>query len=67
MSPLDHEPIDLRLRNGIASTFLADVEQFYLRPRVDEEALIDETRYLISFLPQNNVDPPPYAEPSPSR
>src|SRR6184192_4732995 len=30
----------------------------------DEEACLDDARYLISFLPQNNVDPPPYAPPS---
>ena len=29
-----------------------------------EEACLEDARYLISFLPQNNVDPPPYAEPS---
>lgn len=30
----------------------------------DEEACLDDARYLLSFLPQNNVDPPPYAEPT---
>jgi propionyl-CoA carboxylase beta chain len=30
----------------------------------DEEACLDDARYLLSFLPQNNVDPPPYAPPS---
>jgi propionyl-CoA carboxylase beta chain len=30
----------------------------------DEEACLDDARYLLSFLPQNNLDPPPYAEPS---
>jgi propionyl-CoA carboxylase beta chain len=30
----------------------------------DEEACLDDARYLLSFLPQNNVDPPPYSEPS---
>jgi propionyl-CoA carboxylase beta chain len=30
----------------------------------DEEACLEDARYLISFLPQNNVDPPPYAEPA---
>ena len=35
----------------------------------DEEACLEDARYLLSFLPQNNVDPAPYAEPSdpPSR
>src|SRR3989440_3026199 len=28
----------------------------------DEEAGLEDARYLLSFLPQNNVDPPPYAE-----
>jgi propionyl-CoA carboxylase beta chain len=32
----------------------------------DEEACLDDARYLLSFLPQNNLDPPPYAEPSDS-
>jgi propionyl-CoA carboxylase beta chain len=30
----------------------------------DEEAALEDARYLLSFLPQNNVDPPPYSEPS---
>src|SRR5438874_3171589 len=31
-----------------------------------EEACLEDARYLLSFLPQNNVDPPPYFEPSDS-
>jgi propionyl-CoA carboxylase beta chain len=30
----------------------------------DEETCLEEARYLLSFLPQNNIDPPPYAPPS---
>jgi propionyl-CoA carboxylase beta chain len=30
----------------------------------DEEAALDDARYLLSFLPQNNAEPPPYAAPS---
>src|SRR5919106_5404 len=30
----------------------------------DEESCLEEARYLLSFLPQNNLDPPPYAPPS---
>jgi propionyl-CoA carboxylase beta chain len=30
----------------------------------DEEECLEDARYLLSFLPQNNVDPPPYAEPT---
>jgi propionyl-CoA carboxylase beta chain len=30
----------------------------------DEESCLDDARYLLSFLPQNNLDPPPYAAPS---
>jgi acetyl-CoA carboxylase carboxyltransferase component len=30
----------------------------------DDEACLEDARYLLSFLPQNNVDPPPYAPPS---
>ena len=30
----------------------------------DEETCLEDARYLLSFLPQNNVDPPPYAEPT---
>jgi acetyl-CoA carboxylase carboxyltransferase component len=30
----------------------------------DEEACLEDARYLLSFLPQNNLDPPPYAEPT---
>ncbi|MEP6909208.1 MAG: acyl-CoA carboxylase subunit beta [Actinomycetota bacterium] len=29
-----------------------------------EEACLEDARYLLSFLPQNNLDPPPYSEPS---
>src|SRR5205809_1714946 len=40
-------------RSGVAQ-FTAD----------DEDACLEDARYLLSFLPQNNVDPPPYFEPS---
>src|SRR5262245_61177896 len=30
----------------------------------DEEACLEDARYLLSFLPQNNLDSPPYAAPS---
>src|SRR5207249_769253 len=30
----------------------------------DEEACLEDARYLLSFLTQNNVDPPPFAEPA---
>ena len=30
----------------------------------DEETALEDARYLLSFLPQNNVDPPRYSEPS---
>jgi propionyl-CoA carboxylase beta chain len=30
----------------------------------DEEACLDDARLLVSYLPQNNLDPPPYATPS---
>src|SRR5436305_306521 len=30
----------------------------------DEEAALEDARYLLSFLPQNNMEPTPYAEPS---
>ena len=30
----------------------------------DEQSCLEDARYLLSFLPQNNVDPPPYTEPS---
>src|SRR6187399_924714 len=30
----------------------------------DEDACLEDARYLFSFLPQNNVDPPPWFEPS---
>ena len=30
----------------------------------DEEAVLDDARYLLSFLPQNNLEPPPYATPA---
>jgi propionyl-CoA carboxylase beta chain len=33
----------------------------------DEEACLEDARYLFSFLPQNNVDSPPYFEPSDPR
>src|SRR3712207_2283389 len=28
----------------------------------DEESCLDDARYLLSFLPQNNLEPPPYFE-----
>src|SRR5213592_1340698 len=33
----------------------------------DERTCLEDARYLLSFLPQNNLDPPPYAEPSDPR
>ena len=33
----------------------------------DEKACLEDARYLLSFLPQNNLDPPPFAEPSDPR
>jgi propionyl-CoA carboxylase beta subunit len=30
----------------------------------DEEACLEDARYLLSFLPQNNLEPPPFADPS---
>jgi propionyl-CoA carboxylase beta chain len=30
----------------------------------DEESCLEDARYLLSFLPQNNAEPPPYFEPS---
>jgi propionyl-CoA carboxylase beta chain len=30
----------------------------------DEEACLDDARLLLSYLPQNNLDPPPYAAPT---
>jgi propionyl-CoA carboxylase beta chain len=30
----------------------------------DEDACLQDARYLLSFLPQNNLEPPPYATPS---
>src|SRR5881398_445072 len=33
----------------------------------DEKACLEDARYLISFLPQNNLDPPPFTEPSDAR
>jgi propionyl-CoA carboxylase beta chain len=32
----------------------------------DEDACLEDARYLLSFLPQNNVDPPPHSEPADS-
>src|SRR5436305_1752540 len=29
----------------------------------DEKACLEDARYLLSFLPQNNLDPPPFADP----
>src|SRR3989441_5261743 len=33
----------------------------------DDAACLDDARYLLSFLPQNNLDPPPFAEPTDPR
>src|SRR5258705_4965591 len=33
----------------------------------DEKACLEDARYLLSFLPQNNLDPAPFAEPSDPR
>src|ERR671939_170432 len=33
----------------------------------DEQTCLEDARYLLSFLPQNNLDSPPYAEPADPR
>jgi propionyl-CoA carboxylase beta chain len=33
----------------------------------DDDACLEDARYLLSFLPQNNLDSPPYAEPADPR
>src|SRR5918911_1748106 len=33
----------------------------------NEQACLEDARYLLSFLPQNNVEPPPWFEPSDAR
>src|SRR6185437_8253321 len=33
----------------------------------DEQSCLEDARYLLSFLPQNNVDPPPYSPPTDPR
>jgi propionyl-CoA carboxylase beta chain len=33
----------------------------------DDDSCLEDARYLLSFLPQNNLDSPPYAEPSDPR
>src|SRR6266702_3147410 len=33
----------------------------------DEKACLEDARYLLSFLPQNNMDPPPFSQPSDPR
>jgi acetyl-CoA carboxylase carboxyltransferase component len=33
----------------------------------NEQACLEDARYLLSFLPQNNLEPPPYAEPTDPR
>ncbi len=50
---------------GGAATHAAKsgVSQFISR---DEEACLEDARYLLSFLPQNNLEQPPFAEPSDS-
>jgi propionyl-CoA carboxylase beta chain len=30
----------------------------------DEESCLEDARYLLSFIPQNNLDPPPFSEPT---
>ena len=37
-----------------------EVRASRISPRRDEEACLEDARYLLSFLPQNNLDPPPY-------
>src|SRR5204863_9477049 len=49
------------LRGAATHAAKSGVTQFIAQ---DEEACLEDASYLLSFLPQNNVDPPPYAEPS---
>ena len=48
---------------GGAATHASKSGVAHLTARNEEEAL-EDARYLLSFLPQNNAEPPPYFEPS---
>src|SRR5205823_1100218 len=50
---------------GINDSGGARIQEGVVSP--DERACLEDARYLLSFLPQNNLDPPPYAEPSDPR
>ena len=41
-----------------------EVRRRPLHRAADEEAALEDARYLLSFLPQNNLEPPPFAEPT---
>ena len=49
------------LGGGVTHAAKSGVAQFLCS---DEEACLEDARYLISFLPQNNLEQPPYAAPS---
>src|SRR5947207_1666309 len=56
------EEVDFEELGGAATHATKSGVAHFLAP--DEEACLDDARYLISFLPQNNVDLPPYAQPT---
>ncbi len=56
------EEVDFEALGG-AATHASKSGIAHLTAR-DEQAALDDARYLLSFLPQNNVEPPPYAESS---
>jgi propionyl-CoA carboxylase beta chain len=56
------EEVDFEELGGAATHATKSGVAHFISP--DEEAALEDARYLLSFLPQNNVDPPPYAEPS---
>src|SRR5574338_713288 len=57
-----HEEVTAEeLGGALAHATKSGVAQF---TTPDEETCLEEARYLLSFLPQNNLDAPPYAAPS---
>src|SRR5512132_1765428 len=56
-----HEEVSFEELGGAATHATRSGVAHFTAP--DEAACLEDARYLLSFLPQNNADPPPFAEP----
>src|SRR6478735_4997560 len=56
------EEVDFEALGGAMTHAAKSGVAHFISP--DEKACLEDARYLLSFLPQNNLDPPPFSQPA---